>query len=496
MAQAHDLQSSSQRLPRRHWTVFIVAAGLVASIGAAAVIGDATVMVVAPVGLVLVIAALLEPFAVYVALLCMLSIVPVESSFLTLYIPNWLQAMIPAVLIGTVLSNVVHRERRAFSANWADVFVAGFIAIGYLGVFREPGSVSYKFFTNQQVLPALMYFVAKWLPINRERFRAQLRFQLLSVTALAAIMVGQVVTGFDPFYHGFSFLGLGGLARGPMWSIADTVVYTGVWPVFFLYALATDLPALGRRGRTFWAVALALTLLATLATTERTGPAAVLASFAIAMLHPRMGKYVAVTGLVALMLAPAWMVSPAGRRAVTRLETVKKEGAGFERTIYRDKALRYIQSPSWNPVWGTGFGRINTLSGKALPEDDWVYDYNWQEFRQRRDFASRPTHCAPVTLFAEYGYGGMLMLTLAGALIAAGLVRTRTLARRTGGRPDTALALAAVGAFAGVLVNGVFHNTEAVVEVLILLWTFGGTVVGHPDVFVLNRSRDRTSAIT
>lgn len=496
MAQAHGLQPSGTSLTGRQWAVFGIAAALVASIAAAAVLGDATVMMVLPIGLVLVLTALIEPFIIYVAMLCMLSIVPVESTFFTMYIPNWLQVMIPALLLGAVLNNVVHRERRAFRANWADVFVLGFLAIGYLGEFREPGSVSYKFFTNQQVLPALMYFIAKWLPISRERFRTQLRLQLLAVTALAAIMVGQVVTGFDPVYHGFSFLGLGGLARGPMWSISDTVVYTGIWPVFCLYALATDLPAVGRRSRTFWALALALTILATLATTERTGPAAVFASFLIAMLHPRMGKYVAMTGLVAVMLAPLWIVSPAGRHAATRLRTVKEEGAGFERHIYRDKALRYTRSSSWNPVWGTGFGRINELASKTIPEDDWVYDYNWQEFRQRRDFASRPTHCAPVTLFAEYGYGGTLMLLLTGAMIAAGLVRTQRLARQMGGQMDSALALAAVGALAGVLVNGLFHNTESVVEVLILIWSFGGTVIGHPDVFVVNRPADRASAMT
>ncbi|MEN6644344.1 MAG: hypothetical protein ABFE08_18035 [Armatimonadia bacterium] len=494
MAHAHHLQSPGASLTRRHWAIYITAAVLVASLGAAAVFGDATIIMVAPMGLALAATALLQPFAVYVVMLCMLSIVPIESSFFTLYIPNWLQAVIPALLLGTVLYNVVHRERKAFSANWADVFVVGFIVIGYLGVFREPGSVSYKFFTNQQVFPALMYFIAKWLPIDRERFRSQLRLQLFSVTLLSLIMVGQVVTGFDPVYHGFSFLGLGGLARGPMWSISDTVAYTSVWPVFFVYALATGLPALGRRRRTFWGVGLALAILATLATTERTGPVAVLAAFAIAMLHPRMGKYVMMTGLAALIIAPLWLVSPAGRHVATRMKTVKEQGAGFERIIYRDKALRYTRSPLWNPVWGTGFGRINELAGKTIPEDDWVYDYNWGEFRLRKDFASRPTHCAPVTLYAEYGYGGMLMLTLAGVMIAAGLVRTGRVARRMGGRVDTALVLAGTGALVTVLVNGVLHNTEAVVEVLILLWSFGGMVVGHPEVFVMPRRADQSQA--
>jgi hypothetical protein len=327
--------------------------------------------------------------------------------------------------------------------------------------------------------------------MDRQRFHLQLRWQLLSVTALSLIMVGRVATGFDPFYHGFSWLGFGGEAIGPMGSISDSVAYTAIFPAFFLYAIAVDLRRGSERPLTrLWWVGLVLAMMATLATTERTGALAILGGFGVAVLNRSLFRPVLLMLLALPLILPLWIISPMGRRATERLLTVKEEGAGFERHIYRDKALEYTRSQYWNPLVGTGFGRIDRVCVKAMPQDAWFYDYNWAQFRPLSEFAERPTHCAPVTLYAEYGYAGIVSLLGFIAMVLLGLVRARRWAYAHGTRPDDALIVAALASFVGVIANGMFHNTEAVVHVLFLVWSFAALVVAHPQVFAHAASPD------
>lgn len=446
--------------------------------------GKPMVMMALPVALAAVVLTLIDPFVTFVGMLCAVSLLPSESRLFGIFIPNWMQLMIPLLLLGSLLHGLGRRGSRTFAISWADLFIVAFIIFGYIAIFGQRGPATFKFYTNQQVMPMLMYFVAKWLPIDREKFHLQLRWQLLSVFILAMIMLCAPL-GFDPVYHGFERLRLGEMARGPMWSISDTVAYTAMWPVFFMYAMAMGLATLPRRWRRMWPVGLALIILASMATTERTGPAAIALGMAIVATHRQLRKYVLVCLAVIPVVIPLWLFIPGARDVVARLNTVKEQGTGFERHLYREKTLRYVRSPYWNPVLGTGFGRISELSMRTVPQDQWVYDYNWQDFRPLESFASRPTHCAPVTLFAEYGYGGVSLLLMAIMCVAAALLRLPLLARQRGMQLDSALMLTAVAAFAGVLVNGMLHNTESVVEVLISVWVFSGLVVGHPDVFLI-----------
>ena len=467
----------------------LAGAGLIVALAIWASGGHPVYLLAVPVALGVIPLTLAYPFVGFVGILCALSLVPTESRLLGIFIPNWMQLMAPALLVGTLLQGLSRRGGRVFSLNWADAFIFGFIIFGYIGIYGQPGPSTVKFYTNQQVVPVLMYFIAKWLPIDRERFHLQLRWQLLSVFALGLIMLATPF-GFDPFYHGFQALRFGEMARGPMWSISDTVAYTALWPVFFMYAMAIGLPALPRSGRALWPLGLGLITLATIATTERTGPAAIALGMAVVAFHPRLRRYVLLCLAVVPVLLPLWLLTPSARHVLGRMDTVNEEGTGFERHLYREKTLRYIRSPYWNPILGTGFGRINDQSMRTVPEDQWVYDYNWQDFRPLESFASRPTHCAPVTLLGEYGYVGVALLLMAMLCVAGGLARLPARARRAGAKLDSALIVTAVAAFAGVMVNGLLHNTEAVVEVLINVWVFCGLVVGHPDIFLIPPPRE------
>lgn len=468
----------------------LAVAGAVALIMLLALIasgGHPIILLAVPLALFIIPFTVAYPFEAFVGTLCALSLIPTESRLLGIFIPNWMQLMFPALLVGALVQGLGRKGGRTFAVNWADVFVAGFIIFGYAAILGQPGPSSIKFYTNQQVVPMLMYFIAKWLPIDREKFHLQLRWQLLSVVTVSAIMLNTTVTRYDPFYWGFAIMPHGEMARGPMWSASDTVAYCAIWPVFFVYAIAIGLPALPRSWRRLWPVGMAMIILATMATGERTGPVAIAAGMAIIACQQRLRRYVLLCLVAIPLLLPPFLFTPTGRHFLERIDTVKEEGAGFERTIYRAKTLRYVRSPYWNPIMGTGFGRINEMSWRTMPEDEWVYDYNWQAFRPVELYGSRPTHCAPLTLFAEYGYGGVSLLLMAMICVAGALARLPAMARQRGMAVDSALIVTAVAAFAGVLANGLLHNTEAVVEVLISIWVFSGLVVGHPDIFLMPR---------
>lgn len=483
IASQQKIKVNSFQWGRHELVLLITGAALVILMAAAAVLTQLPLILITPIVVALVLCAFYFPFWTYVCFLCMLSLIPIESRFLFMRVPNWTQALLPALLLGVMLNNVKRREARPYAFHWADLFLIAFIIFGFLGIKLEEGRATYKFFINQQVFPALLYFIVKWLPLDRKLFREQLRWQLYSVFALSAIMLCGPLLGIEPFYQGFQWHGFGGLARGPMYTISDTVAYTGIWPPFFLYAIATMLPSGRRERRWVWPAGLVLCILATVATTERTGPIALLIGFAICTLHPRMLKHLMIAGLGLVLLAPIYLATSSGGEVRGRLDTLGQQGVGFERQIYRQKALDYTRSGRWNPLLGTGFGRINDLSATTMSETQWVYDYNWNEFRPVRDFAGRPTHCAPVTLYCEYGYGaGGMLVAFAGA-VGFGFLRIIRRGRRRRQRIDWVLITAALASVIGVVFNGLFHNTEGVVQVLFVMWAFAGLVIAHPDVF-------------
>jgi hypothetical protein len=450
--------------------------------------GRQVFMIAAPIALGMVLITAIYPTTAYIITLCALSLIPIEGYFLSVRMPNWPQVMIPTLMVSTLLSALTAPARRPFKLNWADVFIVGFLIVGTLGVFAQSGQSTQKFYLNQQFMPALMYFIVKWLPINRDVFKTQLRWQLLCVFALSLIMLSQTILGIDPFYHGLTLLRRGGEARGPMWSISDTVAYTTMWPPFFLYALGMGLTLKGRQRPWLWITGLLTICLASVATSERTGLLALPAGLAMCAFHPRMGRYLLLGLLVIPIVLPLFLLTPSGGRVIGRLQKTGEKGAGFERTIYREKAWNYMRSSHWNPVLGTGFGRLNDLAAQLMPEDKWVMDYDSGYFHQIRDFSQRPTHCAPVTLLGEYGFGGMTMLLLVGLSVAWAIATLPLLASRQNKTVDAALVLAALGALLAVFANAFFHNTEGVVEVLICLWVFAGLLVGHPDVFLMDRA--------
>ncbi|NPV45549.1 MAG: hypothetical protein HPY69_01220 [Armatimonadetes bacterium] len=484
------------RLPRP--VLIGVGAGLLVTLvtAVAVVWYDATVAVAAPFVVAALYLTIRWPLGAYIVCLCMVSIVPVENSFLRFWVPYWTQAMIPLLVIGALLPRLRARDEQRLDLRLADVLVLAFIMLGYLAIFREQGrGGNFKWYTNEVAFPILLYFVARWLPIGRKELRLQLRWQLLFAGLLAAEMVLTPLIGRDLFY-GYKFVGLGHVPVGVSGIVSDTVAYISLWLPLFLYAAATNLPGIRQRHRRFWQIVAVLSLLATLATTERTGALSIPIVGLICLTHRRLRRYV----LWGLFLLPpvlfAWLVSPIGGKVQGRLSRLRNEGEGFERRIYRQKAWNVIKSPDWNWLHGTGFGGLTPRSRNAVSETEWVYDYNWQDFRPVDNFASRPIHCSPLSVLGEYGLGGMALLIGVVVCIIRAFLQAYRLARDQGLAFDSTLCTAMGAALAAVLANAMYHNTDQVIQVIMVLWSAAGLIIGHPEAFVVGRDEMSESVVS
>jgi hypothetical protein len=464
-------------------------AGLLVTIAVAlgAIYYRLTVAVAIPFALCILYLVIKRPFAAYAICLCMVSIVPREGHLFGFYVPYWTQFLIPALVLGAVLQRLATRH---LDFRWADLCVLGFIILGYVGVFSSPVMRQWKWFTNKEVFPALLYFVARCLPYDRQALRTQLRFQLLAALVLMVGMVVAPVTGYDLLFEGLHYQGIGRMSTGVTGTIPDSVAYTSIWPAFFLYAATTALPGLRGRSKLLWPIATILAVLATLATTERTGVLALAVGVLVCLIHRRLRRFALLAMLVMPLVALLWWSTGAGSLSHQRLDKLREEGSGFERLIYRKKALDYMRSPNWYWLYGTGFGRLTALAADELSENDWVYDYNWGQWRQATAYQDRATHCAPITVLGEYGYGGLFFLLGVAGFVGVGFGQARARARRQGRSFDSTLMVAALAAFAAVFANGMYHNTEGVIQVIMMLWSFAGTVIGHPEAFIVDPAEE------
>ena len=142
-------------------------------------------------------------------------------------------------------------------------------------------------------------------------------------------------------------------------------------------------------------------------------------------------RLVAVAGVAGLLFYFSSMGS--GIRA-----RYAEENAGWRRAVYREKAINYVNSRYWDPILGTGYERLVARSDEFTMPDHDVLDPNTQAWRSARDIAQgSPIHCAPLTMYGEYGWAGMAML--AGLLLSVliSIAGVFPLARRVGRPVDT-----------------------------------------------------------
>jgi len=436
---------------------------------------DPTAGAVLPLGAVIVALMIRYPFAAYVFTLAQFSLVPIEGHLFGFFVPNLTQLLIPGLALAIVAQRLLRREWGVFRFCVPDVLVLAFLLSAYMGIFLMPGPRQWKYFTNQEAFPALMYFAARWLDIDRRRFKYLLGALLGSTFFMVSMLAIRAVTRWDPIWH------QGG--RGPIGSHADATAYFAIWPVFFLYAGTVAMREGRKRLAYLWFAGVMLTLFAVTGTYERSGLVAALLGLLICFSRPKLARYMLIGLFLASPALIGWMNTSVGRSLHSRFQ---EEDPGLRRRLYRMKAINYINSPKWNPWLGTGFARLADLSVDTIPETMYVYDPKWQAFRQARSLAGRPIHCAPLTMYGEYGLLGTTCLSLFVLLLIAQSVRLFLGAHRSlRGPPDRDLIVVAWAAAAGVILNGIYHNTDTVMQVLVMCWSFSGLLIGHPEVFEL-----------
>jgi len=456
-------------------------AGLAVAIGigiaAAAVMiwYDPTAGAVVPVGAIAVALMIYYPFWGFVVLLAQFSIIPIEGHLFGFFVPNLTQLFVPGLMLAIIARRVLRREWGAFRFCFTDWVVVAWLVLAYAGIFLMPGHRYYKYFTNQEAFPAMMYFAARWLDIDHERFRYLLWGMLGTTLSAVFILALRPFTGWEPWGQG---------GRGPLGAFSDATAYFAIWPVFFLYAGHRAMEEGRRRMAFLWFAGVPLSLFAVTGTHERSGLVAAVLALLICALRPGLRRRLLIGAFVFSPLIIAWGSTSVWQSLHQRF---KEPDPGLRRRLYRMKAINYIRSREWNPLLGTGFGRLAGLSVNKIPETLYVYDPKWQAWRSARGMVRRAIHCAPLTIYGEYGMLGTAALALFFMLLIAQSIRLYIGDRRImRGPPDRDLIVAAWAAAAGVILNGIYHNTDTVVPVLFMCWAFSGILVGHPEAFLLH----------
>lgn len=238
-----------------------------------------------------------------------------------------------------------------------------------------------------------------------------------------------------------------------------------------------------------WFAGVIFSIFAVTGTHERSGLIAALLGLLICFSRPKLARYLLIGLFLASPAIIGWMSTSVWQSMHSRFQ---EEDPGLRRRLYRMKAINYINSPEWNPWLGTGFARLADVSVDTIPETMYVYDPNWQAFRQARGLVERAIHCAPLTMYGEYGLLGTICLGLFVLLLIAQSIRL-FLGAHPGlrGPPDRDLIVVAWAAAAGVMLNGIYHNTDTVVQVLVMCWSFSGLLIGRPEVFQLEATDAR-----
>jgi len=470
------LQTAGEEHTRRAMLVALGAGVLVAVSSMLTMGWDGTAAAIIPLVLVLSVVMLKWPWLLFAFALAHFSILPVEGYLLGCYVPNLSQFFVPALLVAVLATAAAKRNWGTFRLRTGDLFVVAFVIAAFVGMIVEPGPREFKYFGNQVLFAICMYFAARWLELDREKLRLILHVVLVA----AAVMLGDLAL--------VQLTGVGGLwerGRGPLGALSDQAAYSAIFPALFLYMAVTVRGPSAGRWRVFWLIATILGVVATAGVKERSGVVAALATLAVCGMHPKMMKYVAIGAVAMIPIGSLWLSSQVGREVHSRF--TNDEDPMMRRRVYVGKAIDYINSENWHPLWGTGFGRLAKLSNSMLSETEVVWDPNTLRWRHVNEIGLRPIHCAPVTIFGEYGYVGLACLAGIAVCVVASLIDVVFRARRKGATVDSTLVVALGAVAVGILVNALFHNTDVVFPVTSYMWAGIGLIIGHPQIFMVRR---------
>lgn len=422
--------------------------------------------------------------------LAQLSLLPDHGHVFGMFVPSVLQFAIPALILGVLFDRWRQRSHGWVGLYAGDLFVAGFLFLGYLGIGLISGPDPWKYYTNQVVFPGLIYFAVRWMDLDRQKVLGILRAMLIAAFIMSPVLVLTPVIGSDPIYHGArGYQGMGAAARGPIGAVSDTAAYASMWVPMFLYA-ASVVFVFRPHVRALAMVGALTSGLGAIATNERIALAAVPAALVVSLIPRAQRRNSALLLCLGVVAGLVWLNSGVGSRLQSKLQ---EEDKTFRRRVYIRKAIDYMKSPEWNRWLGTGFARLEDNSNDMLLPTVYVWHPRLQAWRPVREIGKRPVHCAPLNILGEYGLLGTTALlgVIASALLA--IPRMYRTARSSNGRVDTSLLWAIAAAAVAVFVNGLYHNTDKVHQVAAVLWFYAGIIIGHPKAFVIPNGTTATN---
>ncbi|MBD3291984.1 MAG: hypothetical protein GF393_03610 [Armatimonadia bacterium] len=456
---------------------FTVTAAVLTAVGAILMMTvDGSLGWTIPAAIAAIAVAIKWPWVFFGLVIASYSIIPMGGYVWRLHVPDTTQLLVPALTMSVLASAVSRKRWGTFSLRVADVFVLALIAVGFIGMLMEPRFTNWKMFGKEFLFGVAYYFIIRWVDIDRERFERILKW----VAGAAAFMLADILlvqlTGIGRIW----------LGQGPMGNEADQGTYSALFPPMFLYLAALHDRKGDRRRTLLWLAIAAVGLLAIANIPKRSAVAAALLAVGFCALHPRMRKHVLIGGLCLLPIAALWLGSSHGQALHSKF--TDPADPGLRRRYYRQRALNYMRSEEWQPLWGTGFWKLKDLSAGSLSETELVWDANKEYWRPANELGGydRNIHCSPLMLLGEFGYAGTAAFIAVLLSVAVSVARAYRSAGHQRARFDSALIVALTGSALGLLLNASYHNTIHQVPVVVLFWTVTGLLVGHPNILILN----------
>lgn len=433
---------------------------------------DGTMGWTVPAAIAVIAVAIKWPWVLVGAALASYSIIPMSGYVWRLHVPDFTQMLVPALMIA-VFAEAVYRKRwGTFSLRTTDVFVLALILVGFIGMVMEPRYTNWNMFGKEFLFGVAYYFIIRWLDLDRERFEKILTWVATAAAFMLVDMLLVQLTGVGRIWTG----------QGPMGNEADQGTYSALFPPIFLYmASLKEREGAGRRS-IIWLAITVLALLAIANIPKRSAIAAALLATAFCAFHPRMMRYVVIGAICVLPLGAWWLSTERGETLHSKF--TDPADPGLRRRFYRERALTYMRSSEWQPIWGTGFRRLKNLSQGSLSDTELVWDANNQYWRPVAELGggSRNIHCSPIILLGEFGYAGTAAFFALLLSVTVSVAQAYRSAETRSATFDGPLIVALIGSSLGLLLNATYHNTIHQVPVVLLFWVVAGLLGGHPDV--------------
>ncbi len=434
----------------------------------------ATTAVLLPMAIGVVLLALWSPYWALVVTVAQFAFIPCEDELFGYFIPNALQFLAPAVLVGALLQTLKEADHERLAPRLTDLLVPGFILWGVVGMFVTPGGMRWKWFGNAMGLPALLYFAVRFMRLSYADVRRLVVILLIAISMQSVLMIRESAAGSSPVYHVQRGTMQGVKpAKGPFPFMWNASAHLALWPSLFVYAMASSRE---RRKKVGWGAALIAVLAANTYTMERAGIAASLAAIVACLLSPRLRRTtLAILGVLAALYVP-WSVGKAGGGLLDRFRQTDES-----RYAYRTAAINLLKSSDWNPIFGIGWARSGEFSG-AHGTEEAIIAWGEREGTVREIARGSKLHNVWLAVLVELGAVGALLL----AGLLAGLVRGVSLIwRRANGtaRVDDGLVVSMLASLIALGAIGYYQNIYMMPEAMSVLWLFYGLLTTHPGAF-------------